>query len=290
MRKLLSKYLHMTAGKMKVFSLGLLILSVLAVNAHAQGILGTAGSFAVLGASAVTNTGSTTLNGNLGVYSGSSIGLTGITLHGTEYTPTIGTSGVAQTAQSDASTAYSSLKGLSSIGYSLTGQDLGGMILGAGVYTFTSSAQLTGTLTLNFAGASNETIVIDIGSTLTTASGSSVSIENAGSNDSVYWVVGSTATLGTSTSFEGNIIALASDTLNTGATDGCGSVIALNGPVTLQGNTISTGCNSATTTQGLGPGGTPTVVPEGGSTLLYLSILLLPIGAMRAFRFRRSSC
>jgi len=274
----------MTAGKMKVFSLGLLIFSVLAVNAHAQGILGTAGSFAVLGASTVTNTGATTLHGDLGVSPGSALTGTGtITFSAGGIN-----NGLASGAQGDALTAYNSLKGLS--GYSLTGQDLGGMILGAGVYTFTSSAQLTGTLTLNFAGANNETIVIDIGTTLTTASSSKVVVENAGTNDSVYWVVGTSATLGTGTSFEGNIIADASDTLNTGATDGCGSVIALTGAVTLQGNTISTGCNSATTTQGLGPGGTPTVVPEGGSTLLYLSILLLPIGAMRAFRFRRSSC
>jgi len=284
MRKLLSKYLHMTAGKMKVFSLGLLILSVLAVNAHAQGILGTAGSFAVLGASTVTNTGATTLHGDLGVSPGSALTGTGtITFSAGGIN-----NGLASGAQGDALTAYNSLKGLS--GYSLTGQDLGGMILGAGVYTFTSSAQLTGTLTLNFAGANNETIVIDIGTTLTTASSSKVVVENAGTNDSVYWVVGTSATLGTGTSFEGNIIADASDTLNTGATDGCGSVIALTGAVTLQGNSISTGCNSATTTVGLGPGGAPTVVPEGGSTLLYLSILLLPIGAMRAFRFRRSSC
>ena len=287
----MSKYWYLTAGKMKVFSLGLLILSVLAVNAHAQGILGTAGSFAVLGASTVTNTGATVLNGSLGVSPGSAItGFFGTVENdgpGIVVPPGSVQEGnaVAATAQTDATNGFNTLYGLRSSSLNLSGQDLGGLTLGAGVYSFATSAQLTGNLTLDFGGKSNQTIVIDIGSTLTTASGSSVSIVGAGTNDSVYWVVDSSATLGTTTSFEGNIISLASDSLNTGATDGCGSVIALTGAVTLQGNTISTGCNSTTTTTGLGPG---TSVPEGGSTLLYLCSCLLPLGAMRAFRFQRS--
>jgi Ice-binding-like len=277
----MSKYWYLSAGKMKVFSLGLLILSVLAVNAHAQGILGTAGDFAVLGASTVTNTGATTLGGDLGVSPGTSLTGTGTIT----FTAGVIDNGIAAGAQANALTAYNSMMALS--GTNLTGHDLGGLTLGAGVYTFSSSAQLTGNLILNFGGASNQTIVINIGSTLTTASGSSVSIVGGNSTDSVYWVVGSSATLGTTTSFMGNIISLTSDTLNTGATDTCGSVIALNAAVTLDHNTISAGCNSATTTTvgGLTPG---TVLPEGGSTLLYLCFFLLPLGAMRAFRFRRS--
>jgi len=289
----MSKYWYLTAGKIKVFSLGLLILSVLAVNAHAQGILGTAGSFAVLGASTVTNTGATVLNGSLGVSPGSAItGFFGTVENdgpGIVIPPGSVQEGnaVAATAQSDATSGFNTLYGLRSTGLDLSGQDLGGKTLGAGVYTFSSSAQLTGNLTLDFGGKSNQTIVIDIGSTLTTASASSVTIVGGNSTDSVYWVVDSSATLGTTTSFEGNIISLASDTLNTGATDGCGSVIALTAAVTLDDNTISTGCNSATTTTvgGLGPG---TTVPEGGSTLLYLCSFLVPLGAMRVFRFRRS--
>ena len=289
----MSKYWHLSAGKMKVFSLGLLIFSVLAVNAHAQGILGDAGDFAVLGGQSVTNTGATTLGGDLGVSPGSSLTGTGtITFSSGGIEPAFDGLSLS-TAQSDALTAYDSMAALS--GTNLTGTNLGGLILGAGVYNFSSSAQLTRSVILNFGGASNETIVIVIGSTLTTASGSSVSIENAGSNDSVYWVVGSSATLGSSTSFEGNIIALTSDSLVTGAKDGCGSIIALNGSVTLEGNTIDTGCSYYTPGTPGSPSPTPTpgpgtyTVPEGGSSLLYLCFSLLPIGTMWAFRFRRRS-
>ena len=86
-----------------------------------------------------------------------------------------------------------------------------------GVYKFSSSAQLTGTLTLDFAGNPNQPFVFQIGTTLTTASGSTVNVLNGSSNSAVYWEVGSSATLGTSTAFAGNILADQSITLNTGA-------------------------------------------------------------------------
>jgi hypothetical protein len=283
----MSRYWYVTAGKMKVFSLGFLILSVLAVNAHAQTFLLSAGNFAVLGASAVTNTGPTILNGDLGVSPGTAIsGFPPGTVNGTIHQ----TDAVALQAQNDATNAYNTLAGLTPF-VDLTGDTLGvgpAATLGAGVYKFDSSAQLNGILHLNFTG-NNQNIVFQIGSTLTTASASQVLITGANSTDNVYWQVGSSATLGTTTAFEGNIISYASDTLNTGATDGCGSVIALTGAVTLDTNTISNTCTATVGGIGGGTGGGPGVpVPEGGSTLLYLCSFLLPIGAMRAFRFRRS--
>jgi Ice-binding-like len=287
---------------MRRFGFGLLILSGLAFNAYAASFLNTAGNFAVLGATAVTNTGYTTLTGDLGIYpNGSSSYTPGtclpapcITFTGSSTTH-LGDA-VAQQAQIDASNAYTTLAGLGGSGevgvIDLTGQDLGGLTLGAGVYEFDSSAGLTGALHLAFTG-SNQNIVFQIGSTLTTASASSVLITGADSTDNVFWQVGSSATLGTTTSFLGNIIALTSVTMTTGATDLCGSVIALNGAVTLDHNTISNTCAGGTggggggTTIGGGTGGGPGVTaPEGGSTLLYLGFLLVPIGAMRAFRRR----
>ena len=197
--------------------------------------LGAAQRFAVLGGSTVTSTGASVLTGDLGVSPGTAV---------TGFPPGRFASGaihsadaLALAAQNAVTTAYNGLVGQACT-RDLTGQDLGGQTLTAGVYCFSSSAQLTGTLTLNAQGNANAVFIFKMGSTLTTASASSVALTNGGSPANVFWQVGSSATLGTTTSFAGNILALTSITVTTGATV-TGRTLARNGAVTLDTNAVA---------------------------------------------------
>ena len=204
--------------------------------------LGTAGSFGVLGGSTVTNTGPTVVQGDVGTSPGSAItgfppGIVVGALHAAD--------AVAAQAQSDVTIAFNALAAQAQT-TNLTGQDLGGLTLTPGVYNFDTAASLTGTLTLDAQGNPNAVFIFRTGSTLITASGSRVLMINGGSGCNVFWQVGSSATFGTTSSVIGNVLALTSITLNTGASVS-GRLLARNGAVTLDSNTI-TACSSAACT------------------------------------------
>jgi hypothetical protein len=201
----------------------------------------TLGSFAVLAGSTVTNTGSTIIAGNVGVSTGSAV--TGLASQPNPPAPgsVIGTihsnDAVAILAQSELTTVYTTILNETTGFTNLTGRDLGGLTLTPGRYRFATSAQLTGTLTLNDENNPAALFIFQIGSTLTTASGARVQFINGG-GDNVYWEVGSSATLGSSTVFAGNILANTSITLDSTASIGCGRALARSGAVTLIDNFI----------------------------------------------------
>jgi len=241
--------------------------------ATAQTYLGTAQPFAVLGAPAVTCVVASAVTGDLGISPNGAASITGYPVPPCTVTGTIhAADGVALTAQNDLVTAYNTLAGLPCTA-NLTGQDLGAVgVLTPGVYCFNTSAQLTGTLTLNAQGNPNAAFVFKIGSTLTTASASSVVVINGGSACGVSWQVGSSATLGTTTSFLGNIVALTSITTNTGA-NVTGRALARNGAVTLSGN-VNNACGA------FAGSGIPAAGPLGGAgvpTLSEWAMILLAV-------------
>jgi len=225
--------------------------------------LGAASSYAVLGGQTVTNTGPTTVSGDLGVSPGTAV---------TGFPPGIVTGGTIHSADSHASlaqdavtTAYNALAAEACTD-DLTGQDLGGMTLTEGVYCFTSSAQLTGLLTLNAQGNASAVFVFKMVSTVTTASNSSVEVTNGGTGCNVFWQVGSSATIGTGTEFVGSILALTSISLGTAASAE-GRALARNGEVTMDTNDIGfSACAASTATASPTASPTATAAPTTTAT------------------------
>jgi len=252
-----------------------LVTVPLALGAQAPVGLGTAGNFAVLAGSTVTNTGPSVISGSVGLAPGSAVtGFPpGIVLAGTIQVA----NGVALQAKGDLVTAYNDAAGRSST--ATVSGDLAGRTLKPGVYTSASSLGLSGQLTLDAQGDPSAVFVFQAGSSLIVGSGSQINLIGGAQACNVYWQVGSSATIGTSSAFVGNILALTSITMTTGATLQ-GSALARNGAVTLDTNTITratcastgggsgggSGPGTTGTTPGAGtPSGTPTT-PGGGTT------------------------
>lgn len=202
--------------------------------ASAQDLTG----FAVLAGQSVTNTGPTTIIGDIGIYPGStftgqgSVSQTGATYLG---------NAVATRIQADLTTLYNVLAGRpTSAGGNLTGQELGGLTLAPGVYNFDTSAGLSANQTLVLDGGNNPdaVFIFNIGSTLTVGSGADIQLINGADGANVFYRVGSSATINTSADIVGQIVALTSISLLTAAQLNCGAALARNGSVTLDTNTI----------------------------------------------------
>jgi hypothetical protein len=239
----------------------LLAVTFLHLNAMAIPVtvsLGSDSSFAVLAGSGITVAGavnSTTITGDIGTFPTTSItGLGNVVLNGVNQAG----DAVTQNAKNDLVTAYNDAAGRPATTTYAPVSDLGGLTLTSGVYKDPTSFGLTGTLTLNGQGNPDAVFIIQAGSTLITASHSSVILINGAQACHVFWVVGSSATLGTDTVFMGNILSLASITAGAGATVD-GRLLAETGAVTLDNNVITKAvCNAASG------------VPDTGSTLLLL--------------------
>jgi len=202
--------------------------------AQPQVNLGTATGFAVLAGAGITNTGPTTITGDVGTFpTTTETGFGTVTIIGTNHAG----DAVTQGAKNDLVTAYNDAAGR--VPFTVVAGDLGGQTLVAGVYQSSSSLGITGTLTLDAQGDPNAVFIFQMGSTLTTAAeNSNVVLINGAQACNVFWQVGSSATLGTNTTFQGTILALTAITATTGAVVN-GRLLARNDAVILDTNTIT---------------------------------------------------
>lgn len=266
----LSRIAHTRLGASALMAVGLVV--ALPGVAHAAAVpvpLGTADPFVVLAGSAITNTGATTLNGDVGLSPADGSFVTGftpgVTLNGTLHAA----DAVALGAQNDLTAAY--LNAATQSPATAIPTELGGTTLQPGVYS-AGTYGLTGTLTLDAGGDPDAVFVFTAASTLITGSASSVALINDAQACHVFWQVTSSATLGSGSHFQGTILALTSISLGTGATVD-GRVLARNGAVTLQGNTITRPVCAA-------PATTPATTPAASGSVSPSQVTAVPVGAV----------
>ncbi len=248
------------------FGLTGIIRAALTVN------LGTADSFAILAGSAITNIGPSVISGNVGLSPAGGVsyaGLTAAEVTGTIYAVdaagpagSVNNPALLTTAKNDLVTAYNNATGQTPA--STVPTELGGTTKTAGTYNSADGTfGITGTLTLDAQGNPDAVFIFKTASTLITAASSTVTLANGAQACHVFWQVGSSATLGTNSVFKGNILALTSATLTTGANVE-GRVLARNGAVTLDTNTVTVPvCTAEVTSQPVAQNrGTLTVVKQ----------------------------
>jgi hypothetical protein len=233
-------------------------------------LLGTADGFAVLAGSTITNTGPSRIDGNLGLHPGSAVvGFPPGAVTGAEH---VGDAAARQAA-TDLTTAYNDAAGRPSS--ATAPPDIGGRTLTGGVYKtgLGASLALTGRVTLDAQGDPRAVFIFQIPSTLVTAADSSVRLVNGAQACNVFWQVGSSATLGARTAFEGNILAATSISVNDGVTVH-GRLLARNGAVTLIDDTVTRSPCAPGTGPGTGPAAGPGAGPGTGTALQVLDVRL----------------
>lgn len=197
--------------------------------------LGTTSTLAVLAGASVTSTGATVVTGDMGLSPGSSIGgfPPGI-LNGVQHI----NNDISAQAKLDLTALYNDLAGRTSTDIVTLSGNIGGLTLTPGLYKSTSSLAISsGDLTFDAKGNENSVFIIQIATTLTTTSGRKVILAGGALASNIFWQVGSSATFGTTSVMKGNVIAMQSITMNTGATID-GRLLARTGSITLAGNTI----------------------------------------------------
>lgn len=259
--------MKITHGIRLVALLAMMVLTLIAVPALALAAeptvnLGTTAGFAVLGGTTITNTGPTTITGDVGLHPGSAFVDTGVTLIGTRYIA----DAVANQAKIDLVTAYNDAAGRPVSG--AVPVDLGGLTLTPGVYSSGGVLGITGTLTIDAQGDPDAVFIFQSTATLITASDSHVELINGARFCRVFWVVPSSATLGTDSEFVGHIFALTDIAAQTGATVE-GQLLARNGQVTLDTNVITNDVCAAERVMNITKTASPTSLPAGGGTVTY---------------------
>ncbi len=234
LRRAASRRLSVTVA----FLVAAIVVPAIGLAAVAKPALGTAANYAIVANTTITNTGLSDIKGNLALVGPAPTGMAGVVTGRMDIA-----NAAAAKAEADVLSAHGDATGAGPV-TEMSGVDLGGKTLTPGIYHFGSSAALHGILTLDGQGLKNPTFIFQIGSTLTTGTGAAVVLINGAAGCGVFWAVGSSATIGTATSLQGNLMALVSITMNTGAMIGVGGgrnggrAFAQNGAITLDTNKI----------------------------------------------------